>query len=288
MGKIKVISQALSKCINLHSLFLTDEKLFDLSKLGKDDIVTLLDADPIYFSKKVPNLCEKDKAYIFSKLTPEDRKLSGITLSKEELIRATPEIQRCLSYESVEFLTVEFFNRLSSYEKNEMSLRYPEWAMGNPDVCKLKFSANNLLTLAKSNPKFIDDTIKDFSKVSTCCRFWKCMFKYDKKYLGIFIKNTKSLITKTDVREIIRSYPEIIKLIDQEVLDNSKLSIKELLLLSTGIISSHPKIFSNWDFSPDLKESFRLGVMVELLNGKSKNTSHLKGAVKVLTAEDEI
>src|SRR5690606_21802795 len=112
--------------------------------------------------------------------------------------------------------------------------------------------------------EMVDKYVTDFSDVATTVGFWRSMIKHDPKYKSIFLRNTKSLITKTDVRGVIRSFPGLIKELDEEIIANSKLTVKEWVLLCDSI-SGH-KDLEGWEFSDEMKEIFRLDSLADLLS----------------------
>lgn len=145
-----------------------------------------------------------------------------------------------------------------------------------------------MLYYLSNTPEFIDKNITDFTELSTDSEFWLNMIKHNKKYEDIFLVNTRTLITKSEVRHVFRKVPGLVKKIDKNMLLSSKLSSKELLLLIRSITGKYQNkaLFTNWDLSDELKEEFKLDLMSEVLSGKSKASTILKNCISsVLSTE---
>jgi hypothetical protein len=96
----------------------------------------------------------------------------------------------------------------------------------------------------------------------------------------VFLKNTKSLTNKTQVRAVFRKRPELIKKLTADILVDFKLTGKEVVLLISSIMKDHEKKFDGWEFDPEFAETLKLDVMAEMLNGKSKLSKRFQSAMK--------
>lgn len=119
------------------------------------------------------------------------------------------------------------------------------------------------------------------------------IFNYDKDFYypyderpspTIFIRVERE---ETDVREVCRKNPEIIKKLDKDILADSKLTCKEWVLLTNSIMNNNEKKFEDWEFSDDLIGIFKLDLMAEMLTGKSKISKRFQSAMKNVFDKEE-
>jgi hypothetical protein len=271
----------LIKAIDLENLVKTNPELFDFSKLNIEQKASLLSSNTKLYMGKIPldKLSLKDKAYLVLNV--------GSKTFQKTVVLTDEEVQQLLPIQYFEFLKVDFkryislkkYEDLNKWQQSEIFTSQPEWVVEN--VKKIpKLTSEKLWELAHKKPAFIDKHISDYSGFSLYAGFWECMIKYNKKYEEIFLRNTHSCATKTDVREVCRKYPEIIKKLDKDILSNSKLTCKEWVLLCNAIMNKNEKKFETWDFSDDLIGIFKLDLMAEMLTGKSKISKRFQSAMK--------
>ncbi len=113
------------------------------------------------------------------------------------------------------------------------------------------------------------------------------MINFNVKYRKIFLENTNSMLNKSEVRAVFWKYPTLIKLIDDKMILNMKLSSKEILLLIDQILKKKEKMFEDWAFTDELKEALRLDITAELLTGTSKLSKRLTSSLKAVTEEKQ-
>ena len=146
--------------------------------------------------------------------------------------------------------------------------------------------------LARRKPSFVDSFVTDLSGYTTTMDFWRYMFKFNKnKYEPLFFKHTNTLTTKTEVRGLIRAHPRLIKDLTPDYTIDSKLTVKEWILLCNTVMNDNrnQKIFDGWEFPPDLQEAFKIDLTMEMLNGKSKLSKRFQTAMnKVLKKPEEV
>jgi hypothetical protein len=279
--KWNMIENILKQAINLEELVKTNPELFDFSKLDIEDKAKLLDADTKFYMGRIPlgTLSLKDKAYLILRVKSKVFQKT-ISLTNEEVQKLIPsQYFEFLKQDFKRFIRKERFEDLSKFQQGEIFTMEPEWVIKNIDKVP-KLTSDKLYEIACKKPSFIDTNITDFSGFSTSYLFWDRMIKYDKKYQDIFLKNTNTCITKTDVRNVCRTHPEVIKKLDKDILADSKLTCKEWVLLTNSIMNKNEKKFESWDFSDDLIGIFKLDLMAEMLTGKSKISKKFQSAMK--------
>lgn len=276
--------EILSTLIDIKKLFKEKPELFDFSKLSLYQIINLLQFDWSTYSTLIDfkALDGSAKALAILNLNKNSNAYKGITLSEEELDKlSSKNYLSLIDKDFRRFIRKENYDKLSRGVKVSIFIDHPEWVIENVDKMPPHLSMKELADMAYKNPKFIKLYITDLSNHSTNYDFWSSMIKYNKEYKDIFLKNTKTVINKSDVRSIIDRYPDIIKMIDKDTLLNFKLTGKELILLCEDIIIRRsPKIFKDWKFPDEVVEAIREDLVVELLSGKSKMTRQMKQAIE--------
>jgi hypothetical protein len=283
-----VTESILRKAINLENLVKTNPELFDFSKLDIEEKAKLLDGNTKLYMDKIPvaGLSLKDKAFLLLRVKSKAF-LKTITLTDEEVQRLLPQQYfEFLKRDFKRYISLDKYENLSKYQQSEIFTMEPEWVIENVKKTP-KLTSDKLSEIAHEKPSFIDSHITDYSVFSTSAFFWLSMIKYDKKYEMIFLKNTHTCITKTDVREVCRKNPEIIKKLDKDILADSKLTCKEWVLLTNSIMNNNEKKFEDWEFSDDLIGIFKLDLMAEMLTGKSKISKRFQSAMKNVFDKEE-
>jgi len=141
-----------------------------------------------------------------------------------------------------------------------------------------KIPGHTLSSLATYKPRFVDVNFKNFNEYSLRGAFWVGMIDYNKRYEDLFLQNINSCSTKTDVRLVFRTFPELIKKIDSTILTNSKLTTKEWLSIIKSIKDDNKEIFEHWKFSSEMSEIINQNLTVDVLKGKSSISRNLKKA----------
>jgi hypothetical protein len=276
------LGRILSRAIDdIEALFETSPEIFKLNSLSIDDKVRLLRMEPKFFKSKLDleKLSEDDKLYVLYNL--KDKKITKEIILNAEELNAINDNSYCrlLEIDFDRFITVERFETLSREPKADIFMKHPAWVVDNALILP-KLTKDRLSLLSYTDPKFVDSYITNFSEYSTDQYFWKNMIRFNAKYKGLFLRNTKSLVTKTEVRRVVREKPHIIQLIGKDTLTDSKLTIKEWILLIDSVLTSYPKMFKDWVLPADVAEVFRLDLTVEMLTGKSKVSVRFQNAMK--------
>jgi hypothetical protein len=275
------MNRILINAINLNKLVKTNPELFNLTILSLSNKIELLKRDPKFYIdrlyKKDPSLGDKVEIV----LEVEDLNIQEKFKLTDEDIQNVDD--RCylnlLDLNFSKYIRKEKFKTLPKAHQVDIFLKEPEWALENLDKIP-SFSSEKLSTLAHRKPVFVDKFIEDFSQYSTNAFFWQNMIKFNKKYIDVFLANTNTLITKTDVRQVCKCCPEIIKKLNVDIMDKSKLTCKEWILLSSSIIGVGHKTFKNWTFSDDMIDAFKLELTAEMLSGKSKMSKRFQYSMK--------
>lgn len=274
------IFNILSKTINIEKLLVSHPKLFNFSKLKPFEKLELVRYNAKLFADKID----------ISEIPAADRAMAVIDSGKkstnfqinftEEELKSLPTdyYVGLVKFDFSKYIRKEIYDKLPLRDRRAIFSYNPRWVMTNSDKIP-KITSIMLNELAYNSPELVDEFIKDFSDISVDTEFWRIMISHDEKYKEIFMKNTNSCITKTDVRSIIYLYPDLIKKLDTDILANSKLTCKEWLLLANIIITRNDDLFENWKFSDDMIETFRLDLMAEMLNGKSKLSTRFQNAM---------
>lgn len=282
------LNSILLQAINLEELVKTNPELFNLDCLDIYEKVELLRADFKFFGSRinVSAFSPSDKAHIL--LNVENKRIAALVKLSDDELEKMPNNKygELVKKHFRDYIRKERFPKMLKADQQEVFLNEPEWVIENVDKPP-RLTSERLRNLARKKPAFIDSYIADFGEFSTDSDFWIAMILYDKKYQGIFLRNTKKLITKTGVRSVIWSYPELIKLIDGDILADSKLTVKEWVLLINHVMASREKVFDGWEFSDDLIEIFKMDLIAEFLNGKSTPSVRFQKAMKGVFNKDK-
>lgn len=274
------IKHILSETIDLEELLVKRPDLFNLSKLLAHQKIELLKENPKLFADKI-NILEmsgEDKVYALVHINFKKLK-QHVKFTEEELKNLSVlSYIDLLGYDFDKYIRKDIYQKLRRSHRTDIFISHPEWVIANADSVP-RLTSTNLRDISYINPNFVDNYITDFSQISVCNVFWENMIEYNENYKSIFIKNTKACITKTHVRTVIYKFPEIIKMIDADILANSKLTCKEWILLINDMYSSYEEEFIDWCFSEEVNNIFRLDLMAEMLNGRSKLSRRFQSAM---------
>ena len=285
------IEDILYRTLDIQSLLYSSPEIFDFKKLTPYYITALLNIDASFFDMVMPvaDLSPTGKVEIVVGL--EKSKIADkITITDEELKKlGHTSYFSLLGKYFKKYARAELWEKLTREEKGVLFLGNPDWVKTN--IAEIPaLTGERLSHLSKSKPKFVDSNITDYTNLSTWSIFWINMIKFDEKYKLVFLKNTNSCITKSDVRQVVRRYPDIIKLLDAETLENSKLTCKEWILLFKNLINRFPSHFEDWKFSPEVVNIINLDLTAEMLTGKSTISPQFTSALNTVindTAEEE-
>lgn len=292
-SKTDSATHILARTLDLIKLFAKSPDLFDLSRLSITDKIDLLSSHFSLFDSvfDVTAFTGAEKLQVL--LRSKNKKLtSKIILSDDDLDSVSAdEYYSLLITDFKAHIRPHLFQKLGKHEREDIFLRYPEWVVENVGEA-VKLTSARLEKLTTHRPDFIDQFITDFSAITTTERFWINMISYNgAKYVPIFLNNTRSLMNKTFVRQVVWHYPEIIKKITPETFVDSKLTVKEWVLLidSVSDYRHNKKVFKDWEMSPELIEAIRYDLTAELLNGKSKLSTRFQNSMKsVLAPKDGV
>jgi len=286
-----ISSRDLLQSIDLLSVVYSNPELFNFNKLPASVLISFLRADFDFFIDKIDpkRFTYENRLYfiINSSARSAPKLMALCDFSEDELRKITAsQYSILINYNAKKYLRKDIVSTMSKRYQQELFLKNPKWFHESVGYIP-KLSSNTLTELARLSPKFVDENIVDYSKLCTQAYFWNKMIRYDKKYIEIFLKNTNSLINKSDVRVVVQTHSEIVKLVDIDILENSKLSCKEWMLLISSVMSNNPTKFSDFEFSEEMKEAFRLNSMAEMLSEKSKSTKRFRNVIKHLTEDAE-
>lgn len=277
------IRAILAKAVDLESLVRGNTELFDFSSLDVRDKLELLKLDPGFYADMIDVSAFKPDEKVYVLLNSKKAIADKVILSEDELKKVPDnlygELIKVKAY-FAKYARADRYPKMLKADQQEVFLAEPEWVMASVDKPP-KLTSERLRELARRKPAFIQSYISDFSGMSTTADFWKAMIKFNESYKEIFLKNTKALITKTDVRNVVWHYPELIKKLDGDVLADSKLTCKEWLLFANTIIEANKNnIFDDWQFPEEVVEIFKLDLTAEMLNGKSTMSVRFQNAMK--------
>lgn len=286
------VKKILEKTVNLKKVFRAYPEFFELKKLDFHEKIVLLQNDYKLFSNYIDlnNLTVDERAHIIVNNYNVSFLQNGVSLDKDEVPKITNRhyLLKLIRKDIGKYLTAESFGRLYKDEQQDLFLENPEVVCAALGYTP-KLTSNIVYALSFDNPKFIDQHVSDFSKISTSAEFWFNMFKFNRnKYRGVFLDNMKTLLNKTELRNVFRKNPSFIKCLTIDNITNSKLTIKEWLLLIKFLLEQYPSTFDGWSFSKEHIEVFQLDLTAEMLMGKSKTSSHLQRAMaRIFGQKDE-
>ena len=267
----------LGKSINIKKLYETNPELFDITKLDIRDKIKLMQIDKKYVSTlNIDKMSIKDRVAILGNTANDIRK--HITFSDAELLKIpkTDYDNTVLLLNFKKYAIKSRIEKLSNANSLHFFIRNTSWYIDNG----VKFprpSAYDLTNLARSKPALVNQYFTDFTNLSTTFGFWVNMFNYDPKYKSIFINNTKSCLTKSEVRAVIYDCPGIVKLLTPTLMNDSKLTCKEWVLLIHDVtMHGHCDAeLKDFNFSDEMKESIKQDLTAEILTGKSTSSKTL-------------
>lgn len=280
------LSAALTATID--ELFIAHPEYFDLAKLTPAQKADVLHNNAKLYVDHIAalKLNQNDKltiltwsnrtpAIISKKITFSDIELKKLTISQYmKLIKHNFDI----------YIRADIYNSMTKDKQSAVFEMNPGWVIKTTGVMP-KLTQNVLNTIAYKSPKLIEEHCTDFTKISTNSWFWENMIEYDSKYEQIFISNTRSCSTKTDVRTVIKQFPRLIKLLTLDIIDDSKLTGKEWALLIDLVMRQNAKEFVGFKLPDDITEYLDFDLSVSILKGKG--SKRLQKATKNLLVKEE-
>lgn len=285
-------SELIRRYIDIEKLVKSNPELIQFNKMSTDELGILLESNPSFYTPYLIPLIDtvSRKIIILSYLSNTNDKTvrKMFSLTESEILEINNiQYHSLLRSDFITYFRKEKFDKLSKSIQSEIFLNSP-----NSFLKKLNFipklTIDTLNALSRKYPKFISDYNIDFTDVSTSSYFWIKMIKHNKKYEDIFMYNTKSVTTKSDVRYVIKTFPRLLKKLDNNILQDSKLTVKEWILLSNSVMKSNIKEFKDWSYPSEVKEILKIDLMAEVLSGKSKITKISQNAISNITKEDQL
>jgi len=271
----RILASALD--LDIENLVSSRPELFNFKCLHITEKIVLLNHNPTKFAAllDIDKLSLEDKTRVVLNVRSSKIK-NNINFTLGELKRVGNIAYRQLvEYNFEKYIKPELWSMLDNKTQTGVFIENSDWVMTHIKEVP-HFTSISLETVAYDAPSLLDKHIADFSVYTTTSRFWINMMKFNKtKYQKIFLENTKSCTTKTDVREVLRRYPDMIKLINPAIIANSKLTCKEWILLINQIREGNNKL-KEWIFSDELIDAFKMDSTAEILNGTSKTSRLFK------------
>jgi len=287
-GSLITVADILKESLDIYSLLKTNPEIFNFKRLSPSNLAKLINIEPKFFDRVINEVhfSASDKVKIIVNLT-KTALANKIILTEDEL-KSLPHLaySSLLSKSFKKYARADLWGKLTRDEKSFLFIDNPKWVLDNVGEIPV-LTAERLLELSVSKPEFVDKNISDYTKLSTNSQFWLDMIKFDEKYKLIFLKNTNSCITKSDIRGIIKGHPDIIKSLDASILENSKLTCKEWVLLITPLMKQYRSMFKDWKLSPELVNIINLDLTAEMLTGKSTISTQFTRALNFINGKEE-
>lgn len=271
------LNTILSPGINAKNLLLYNFRYIDFNKINNDDLGNYISSHFLVSEKIdiINNLYHNKLIKVINKIQFSDSELLYLHIDEyERLIDKNPK-----------FFRKSVIDLMSVYSKSRLLARYTSLFIKNECTLPEKISNRWLNTLAATDTKVVEQYITDFSKISVTSTFWCSLMSYDKKYEDIFLENMHTCSTKTELRNIFYNRPILLKKLTINHLENNKLTFKEMSLLISSIISKNNaknKPLYNWKLPDDIVDFLKFQIAYEILDGTSKKTNRLKGALKAI------
>lgn len=280
------VSEVLSRAIDLESLIQKQPELFDIASLDITEKMRLLSDRPKIFASIVgPTITDPIEKSLIIRNIQHKVVREIVELSEDELAKLDSDTYFfLLSDQFKKYVRVDLFTRLPAKRKSSLTAANPKWVFENITPAP-RLTSDVLAGISRTHPSLIDTYVTDFTQHATTAAFWRNMIRFNDKYRMLFLKNTKSLITKTDVRGVIKTYPSLIKELNEEIIADSKLTVKEWVLLCDTVAEA--KDLAGWEFSDEMKEIFRLDSLADLLSGKAKLTRRFTNAMASVLSDTE-
>lgn len=289
----------LLQAIDLRVIIDKHPELINLKKLALGQKMSLLTEDNQTLTKLILSstiLTAKEKLYIVCEFSKKFCKDNNIFLTKSDIdLLGDSDYGRLLDKDFGNYFIPEKWKKMSAFRKGDIFIKNAEYFFKN----KIDYPGLTKFQLSRLCPSLIDQyfTEEQIKKVKPNSTFWIRMIRYDPiKYEPMFIRCLKIMPTSTDIREVFYSYRKLIKVLKITDIENTKLSLKQWVLLFKNIVSSETKetrrtprgkkscdsIFNNWQFDSKFVEEMELGLTLEMLDGKSKASKQFQNAMTFL------
>jgi hypothetical protein len=282
------VTKILSKTIDLEKVFRSNPGIFNLESLDLYDKIALLDKDPGVYSRYLDVRTFEPEDRVIALLSLRQTRITKlISFTDEELKKLSGDFYNRLVSKDFRYIRAERFPYMNKNDQREIFLNYPQWVLDNfPEPPK--FTSTLLSSISFKNPKFIDDYHLDILKQSkTTYDFWISMIKFNPvKYKDLFLKNTNTITTKSQVRAVFNKHPGLVKDLTPEIIQDFKLTVKELVFLIDRIIKDQPKAFKGWKMSAEMTDALQFDLTSEILNGKSNMSGRFKTVMKQVFEEE--
>jgi len=279
-------------CMDIETMLRDEPEKFNFGKLGLDAKLHLLrEHFGIFASHIRPFLIEPEEKIHALCVIKKSLAKKYINVSEEELMQVNDEVYSLLVNHNCrgEYLRLEKFLKMKREPQRLTIVTHPSWALDHvPDV--ESYLTSGMLRQIINEDVSLIDKITDFSKLSTCWVFWRSVLRHNINYVDKFFEYNKNVVTKTDVRVVVREFPEIIKMLDTDRIEKSKLNVKEWALLIQQVMSNrkYEKFFRGFEFSKDFVEFLKLEASYSILSGAITGSTRTRSALKLLTEKSEI
>lgn len=260
--------------IDIDKAFKLYPDLFHLKSCSVQQKIDLIICEPDMFFEHIGKLSlSADQRLDLLRKTTDKKVHALFALSDSDIDRLSPAVYAdLLETNFKKYISLARYEKLSKSYQEKVFIKNPNPVFKLTGKLPERLTSQGLLQLAQNNPSFVSKNIRDFSNLKTESYFWIKMIGYNYNvYTDLFMKNTNSLINKSEVRYVFYKCPELIKLITPEFTETSKLTIKEWALLCNNIIKDdrNEKHFKYFSFSKELIEHFDLNQSVCALMGTS-------------------
>jgi len=274
----------LSGCLkDIVELAKSQPELFSFTNLSLSEKIALLNNVPEVASKiKFSSIGEK--VYAIEGVNVSASKL--ITLTTKELeVLSDAQKSRLMAKDPKKYFDIDLYKGMGVRAQGNLFAQIPKRILDAGQPVPSKLTSGDLSTLIQSNKWVFDKHITDFTGFSTYANFWLKLIKHDEKFKEVFIKYASTCSTKTDIREVIRKHPDIIKLLTVDNIAKSKLTVKQWALFIAGM--SEKNALSDWEMDDTLREVMMLDLTAEMLTGKSTQSKQLQRAINKLKKQEE-
>lgn len=276
------VKAILEKTINIVDLVKSHPELFRLDRLTTLDKVSLFQSDPKFYGTilNLDDFSGEDKAAAIALLP----RLLGkkFTLTDEEVLALSADAYvGLLKKDFAKYIKVEKYDKLKKTQKSEIFVEQAPWFTAN-GIPAPGLTMAQLTALAKTNPLYVFQSITDLSEYATEYNFWVKMIEFKpSKYKAEFLKYNKTLLNTTELRRVVYRYPDIVKLVDADTFEKSKLTRKQWVLLISTVIKDpkHAATFTGWQFPDDVANILKLDLTAEILKGEATQSRKFQAAM---------
>lgn len=279
--------EILISTLDLDELLSTQPGIFDFSKIAIGEKIHLIVSHPKVFLKffDLSKLPHDEKSQVI--LNCGESVIEKLEITEQDLgLLSTHAYLKLLRINFDEYIRESIYHKLNRADQFEIFKINPKWVLGVTKTLP-NFTLKNLKELVRDRTNLIDEYITDFSQYSTDYYLWQDLIEYKPAYKSVFLKNQKTCLTKTDIRMVFKKYPDLIKKLDKDLIENSKLTSKEWVLLIDSITKEtrNKKVFANWKMSEELIEELKLGATVDILANTTTSTKRFKNALGKISAD---